>query len=124
MGGGGTLSAMQQNPALKLGIPIAPWHSTKSWGSVRQPVLIVSGSSDSVASEASHADRFYDSLGGEKAQVSLTGGSHFFPQSVNRPLARYAVAWLKRFVDNDTRYSSFACTGSSSGYTFRSTCPV
>jgi dienelactone hydrolase len=125
MGGGGTLEAMRQNPALKLGIPIAPWNTNRSWGSVTAPVLIVSGSADTVASESSHSDPFYASLGSsEKAQVSLTGASHFFPQTVNRTLSRYAVAWLKRFVDNDTRYSSFACTGSGSGYTFRSTCPV
>jgi predicted dienelactone hydrolase len=127
MGGGGTLSAMQQNPALKLGVPIAPWHSTKSWSSVRAPVVIVSGSADAIASEGSHADRFYSSLGSsEKAQVSITGGSHFFPQTTNGPLSFYAIAWLKRFVDNDTRYSSFACStnGAGGSYTFRSTCPV
>jgi predicted dienelactone hydrolase len=125
MGGGGTLEALADNPALKLGIPIAPWNTNTSWGSVRAPVLIVSGSADTIASESSHSDRFYASLGStEKAQVSLNGASHFFPQTTNSTLARYSVAWLKRFVDNDTRYSSFACTASGSGYTFRSTCPV
>jgi len=124
MGGGGTLEALRTNPALKLGIPIAPWNTNTNFSSVRAPVVIVSGSADTIAPEGSHSDRFYASLGGEKAQVSLNGASHFFPQTVNRTLSRYAVAWLKRFVDNDTRYSSFACTGSGSGYTFRSTCPV
>jgi len=125
MGGGGTLEAMAANPALKLGIPIAPWNLNTSWSRIQSPVLIVSGSADTIAPEAVHSDRFYASLGSsEKAQVSITGASHFFPQLPNGDLARYAVAWMKRFLDNDTRYSSFACQGSGLGYTFRSTCPV
>jgi dienelactone hydrolase len=125
MGGGGTLEALQDNPNLKLGIPIAPWNLSKSWGSVRQPVLIVSGSADLIASEGSHADRFYSSLGSrEKGQVSITGGGHFFPQTTNAELSRYGLAWMKVFLDGDMRYSANACRGSSLGYTFRSTCPV
>jgi dienelactone hydrolase len=125
MGGGGTLEAMRSNPNLKLGIPIAPWNLSSSWGTVRSPVLIVSGSADVIASEGIHADRFYASLGStEKAQVSLTGGSHFFPQLPNTELSRYGLAWMKRFLDNDTRYSQLACASGGLGYTFRSTCPV
>ena len=56
--------------------------------------------------------------------MSLTGASHFFPQTTNATMSRYMVAWMQRFLNDDTRYSSFACTGAGSGYTFRSTCPV
>jgi hypothetical protein len=125
MGGGGTLEALSDNPNLKLGIPIAPWNLNTFWSSVRAPVLIVSGSADLIASEGIHADRFYSSLGSrEKGQVSITGASHFFPQTVNNELARYGLAWMKVFLDGDTRYTTNACRGGSLGYTFRSTCPV
>jgi dienelactone hydrolase len=124
MGGGGTLEAMRQNPALKLGMPIAPWDTNTNMSGISSPVIIFSGSADTIAPEAAHSDRFYATLSGEKAQVSLAGASHFFPQTPNTTMARYMVAWMQRFLNNDTRYSSFACTGSGAGYTFRSTCPV
>jgi hypothetical protein len=37
-----------------------------------------------------------------------------------------AVAWLKRFVDNDTRYEPFICPGptGTSVEDYRATCPM
>jgi dienelactone hydrolase len=42
------------------------------------------------------------------------------------PTARQMVAWLKRFVDDDTRYDQFICPGpsGSSIEEYRSTCPI
>jgi hypothetical protein len=37
------------------------------------------------------------------------------------------VAWLKRYVDDDTRYDQFLCPGPSTGTQisdFRQTCPA
>jgi predicted dienelactone hydrolase len=130
MGGGGTLEAARTRPSLQAAVPLAPWNTTKSWSTLRVPTLIVGGESDSVAPVASHSVPFYNSIpaSAEKAFLELNNASHFFPQSVNTPTARLSVAWLKRFVDNDTRYEQFICgTGAGSGLAisdYRATCPL
>uniref|UniRef100_UPI000785C4FB alpha/beta hydrolase family protein n=1 Tax=Herbidospora sakaeratensis TaxID=564415 RepID=UPI000785C4FB len=127
MGGGGTLHAAEDRPSLKAAVPIAPWNTDKTWGSVRVPTLIVAGESDSIASPTTHASPFYNSISQtEKAYLELNSASHFFPQSTNTPFAKQFVAWLKRWVDEDTRYSQFICPGPSglAIEEYRSTCPV
>ncbi|XVU21848.1 alpha/beta hydrolase family protein [Actinoplanes sp. CA-054009] len=128
MGGGGTLEAARDRPSLQAAIPLAPWNLTKSWSSNRVPTLIVGGESDTIAPVGTHSEPFYNSLnsGSEKAYLELNNASHFFPQSVNTPTARLAVSWLKRFVDNDTRYDQFICPGPTglAIEEYRSTCPL
>jgi hypothetical protein len=79
---------------------------------------------------SSHAIPFYNSLPGtlDKAYLELNNASHFAPNSSNTTIAATSIAWLKRFVDDDTRYTAFVCpspaaatTGAVSDY--RSTCP-
>jgi hypothetical protein len=89
--------------------------------------MIIGGESDSVASVSSHSIPFYNSIPSatEKAYMELNNASHFFPQSVNTLTGKYAVAWLKRFVDDDTRYEQFLCPPPvNSGISdYRHTCP-
>jgi predicted dienelactone hydrolase len=127
MGGGGSLQASSDRPSLQAAVPLAPWNSDKTWSEIRVPTLIIGGESDSVASVNSHSIPFYNSISQtEKAYLELNGASHFFPQSVNTLTGRLAVAWLKRFVDNDTRYEQFVCPGPSgtSVEDYRATCPM
>ncbi|MGK5685252.1 alpha/beta hydrolase family protein [Actinoplanes sp. URMC 104] len=128
MGGGGSLEAAQDRPSLQAAVPLAPWNTQKSWSSLRVPTLIVGGESDTVAPVSSHSIPFYTTIPSatEKAYLELNNASHFFPQSVNTYTARLAVSWLKRFVDNDTRYDQFICPGPSSVSVsdYRSTCPL
>ncbi|MBE1489362.1 alpha/beta hydrolase family protein [Plantactinospora soyae] len=127
MGGGGSLEASRDRPSLQAAIPIAPWNSTKTWSGIRVPTLIIGGENDSVAPVSSHAVPFYSTIpaSSEKAYLELNGASHFFPQSVNTPTGRQMVAWLKRFVDDDTRYEQFLCPGPSGSAVeeYRNTCP-
>jgi predicted dienelactone hydrolase len=127
MGGGGTLEAASDRPALQAAIPLAPWNTDKTWSELRVPTLIIGGESDSVASVSSHSIPFYNSIpaSAEKAYLELNNASHFFPQSTNTPTGRQMVAWLKRFVDNDTRYEQFLCPGPSGSAIdeYRNTCP-
>ncbi|WP_435820095.1 alpha/beta hydrolase family protein [Micromonospora purpureochromogenes] len=127
MGGGGSLEAAVSRPSLQAAVPLAPWNLDKSWSDVRVPTLIVGGESDTVAPVSSHSEPFYSSIpaSSEKAYLELNGASHFFPQTVNTPTARQMVAWLKRFVDNDTRYEQFLCPGPSglAIEEYRNTCP-
>ncbi|MGC3862888.1 alpha/beta hydrolase family protein [Micromonospora chersina] len=127
MGGGGTLEAAAARPSLQAAVPLAPWNLDKTWSGVTVPTLIVGGESDTVAPVATHSEPFYNSIpaSSEKAYLELNGASHFFPQSVNTPMAKQMVAWLKRFVDNDTRYEQFLCPGPSglAIEEYRNTCP-
>ena len=113
MGGGGTLAAARDNPNYRAAVPIAPWHTTKTWSRNSVPTLIIGGSTDAIAGVATHSIPFYSSLPNstEKAYMELSGEGHFFPQlSSNYPLVgRYMISWFKRFVDGDTRYSPFLC---------------
>jgi pimeloyl-ACP methyl ester carboxylesterase len=128
MGGGGSLEAASDRPSLQAAVPLAPWNADKSWTELRVPTLIIGGESDSIASVSSHSIPFYNSIpaSAEKSYLELNNASHYFPQSTNTPTAVQAVAWLKRFVDNDTRYDQFICPGpsSSSISDYRSTCPL
>jgi predicted dienelactone hydrolase len=127
MGGGGSLEAARTRPSLQAAVPLAPWNLTKSWSTLRVPTLIVGGESDTVAPVSSHSEPFYASIPAtaEKAYLELNSASHFFPQSVNTPTARQMVAWLKRYVDDDTRYEPFLCPGpgGSAIEEYRNTCP-
>ncbi len=127
MGGGGSLEAASDRPSLQAAVPLAPWNTDKSWSEIRVPTLIIGGESDSVAPVSSHSIPFYTSISQtEKAYLELNGASHFFPQSVNTLTGKLAVAWLKRFVDNDTRYEQFLCPGptGTSVEDYRATCPM
>ncbi|MGK5741084.1 alpha/beta hydrolase family protein [Micromonospora sp. URMC 103] len=127
MGGGGSLEAAASRPSLQAAVPLAPWNLDKTWNTIQVPTLIIGGESDTVAPVASHSEPFYNSIpaSAEKAYLELNGASHFFPQTVNTPTARQMVAWLKRFVDNDTRYEPFLCPGPSglAIEEYRNTCP-
>jgi len=127
MGGGGSLEASLDRPSLKAAIPLAPWNTTKSWTRQRVPTLIIGGSADTIAPVATHSIPFYTSLGSpEKAYMELRGASHFFPQTPDDDVAKMMISWLKRFVDEDTRYSQFLCPGPRAlGISdYRNTCPI
>ena len=61
-----------------------------------------------------HADPFYDSMSRNPREfLEINNGSHSCANSGNSNqalLGKKGVAWLKRFIDNDTRYTSFACS--------------
>jgi pimeloyl-ACP methyl ester carboxylesterase len=132
MGGGGSLLAARDNPTLRAAVPLTAWSTTKNFSTVRVPTLVVGAENDSVASVASHSIPFYTSLAGtlDKAYAELNNASHFAPNSTNTPIGRYSVAWVKRFMDNDTRYEPFLCGAPHAAFAtatvfsdYRSTCP-
>ena len=128
MGGGGSMRAAERRPSLQAAIPLTGWHTDKSWGSNRVPTLVVGAENDSVAPVSSHSIPFYTSLPStlDKAYLELNGASHFAPNSSNTTIAKYSIAWLKRFIDNDTRYEQFLCPApgrSTLISDYRDTCP-
>lgn len=118
MGGGGSLIAAQNNPALKGAYPLTPWNTSASFSSVSVPTMIIGADGDTTAPVASHARPFYASLPAAtfKAYGELNGASHSTPTSTSTPTGRYAVSWMKRFVDADTRYSPFLCGAEHTSY--------
>lgn len=126
MGGGGALYATAQRPALKASIPLLAWSNTKSWGSVRVPTMVIGAENDFIASVGSHSEPFYQSLGGEKAYLEMNDADHFVTNSPTPTVGKLTVSWLKRFVDNDTRYDQFLCPAPPVGgpiSEYRDTCP-
>ena len=45
----------------------------------------------------------------DKEYVEVAGANHLTPTSPNTVIAAFSIAWLKRFVDSDTRYTPFLC---------------
>jgi len=128
MGGGGSLAAADDNSDLQAAIPLQPWHTTKSWSGVRVPTMIIGAQNDSVASVRSHSIPFYTSIpaSSEKAYLELRGASHFVSNTSDTTTAKYMISWLKRYVDNDTRYEQFICPAPSglAISDYRDTCPA
>lgn len=113
MGGGGTIEAASDDPTLKAAVALTPWHLTKTWSGVRTPTLVVGAQNDSVASVRSHAIPLYTGIPAStpKAYLELRGASHFAPNTSNTTIAATSIAWLKRWVDDDTRYAPFLSPG-------------
>ncbi|MFP8907507.1 bis(hydroxyethyl) terephthalate hydrolase [Streptomyces atacamensis] len=111
MGGGGSLEAAKDRPSLKASIPLTPWNLDKTWREITVPTFIIGADGDSIASVSSHAEPFYESLPSstDRAYMELNNATHFTPNTSNTEIAKYSISWLKRFVDNDTRYEQFLC---------------
>ncbi|WP_233510929.1 alpha/beta hydrolase family protein [Actinomadura craniellae] len=129
MGGGGTLRAAEMRPSLQAAIPLAPWHLHGDWRNVRVPTMIQAADNDFIAGVGNHAQPFYQNLTNapEKAYLLFENYGHMSWISANTPIAKYSIAWLKRYVDDDTRYSKFLCPApgapSSTFQEYRHTCP-
>jgi hypothetical protein len=79
-----------------------------------------------------HAEPFYEGLSPtlDKAYLEINDGTHFTVTSTHTPTAVYSISWLKRFVDDDTRYEPFLCgqphqddLASGAFEEYRETCP-
>ena len=127
MGGGGSLEAISDRPSIQAAVPLTPWNLDKTWSEVRTPTLVIGAENDSIAPVGSHSIPFYNSIpaAAEKAYLELNGASHFAPNSTNTTIGVSSVAWLKRFVDDDTRYDQFLCPRPSGTAIsdYRDTCP-
>lgn len=112
MGGGGTLRVASQG-RIKAAIPLAPW-DTSSARSVQTPTLVFACGSDVIAPVRTHASPLYNQIPNsvDKAYVEIRNGTHYCANGGglnNNVLSRLGVSWMKRFLDEDTRYSQFLC---------------
>lgn len=111
MGGGGALDASVTRPALQAAIPMEPYETRKNYSTDTVPTLIIGAQNDRTAPTAQHAKPFYNSLAAatDKAYLELAGASHSATNSPSDTVATFTISWLKRFVDDDTRYDQFLC---------------
>jgi dienelactone hydrolase len=127
MGGGGSLIAAADNPDLQAAVPLQPWNGATDFSNLQVPTMIIGAQNDTTASVTSHAEPFYESIPeeSEKAYLELAGQGHTVGVSGNTTQAKYAVAWFKRYIDNDARYEQFLCPApqESSISEYRDTCP-
>ncbi len=132
MGGGGSLKLSTQR-SINAIIPQAPWYfGSNSFNTIKTPALILACSADTVAPVAAHASPFYNRIPAStpKAFLEIYGGSHFCANSgyPNEDLlGMYGIAWMKRFIDFDSRYSQFLCGPNHEGdlaiSEYRENCP-
>lgn len=119
MGGAATLELARDTPNIKAIVPMAPFQTAGTdYRRLKVPTLILACKGDIVATAKSHSEPIYESLSPslDKAYVELaSGGGHPCTTSlgtspeVKKMAAKYGVSWLKRFLDEDTRYSPFLC---------------
>lgn len=111
MGGGGALEAAKDYTAYKAVIPMTPYSTDTTWPEIAAPTLVIGSQNDTTTPVNQHAIPIYNGLtnASEKAYLEIRNGTHFTPVSSNTTIASYAISWLKRHVDNDTRYSQFLC---------------
>lgn len=123
MGGGGAMLAAGMTPGLKGGVAFAPWSQSNNLSSSAVPMAYLAGTADTVA-PPSMATSFYNATPSttKKLLGVISGADHNFPKTASQPASYTQVAWMKRFLDGDTRYSPFL-NGDSRFYTFRSTGP-
>jgi predicted dienelactone hydrolase len=128
MGGGGALEAAKSRPSLQAAVPLTPWDLNRNFSGVSVPTLIVGGQRDTIAPPAQHSIPFFNSMpaANDKGYLELAGASHFAPNIPNSTISEFSIAWLKRFVDNDTRFEQFLCPGPGVNGTvsqYRADCP-
>lgn len=112
MGGGATLVLSKRDSTLKAGIPMTPFSlTTRDFSTMNVPQMIFGADGDTTAPVANHATPFYNSIPAstQKAYALLNNADHLTPISTDERIGRYGVAWAKRFLDGDTRYSPFLC---------------
>jgi predicted dienelactone hydrolase len=127
MGGGGALQvATRDNPDVDAVVGLQPFDPAASYGNSTTPAMIIGASNDLIANPATAAEPYYNSMSrAEKQYVELSGQGHLVGITDNPIQSAMAIAWYKRFLDQDTRYTQFLCPPISGAGVAesRSTCP-
>jgi dienelactone hydrolase len=111
-GGGGSLEVALGRPSLQAVVALQPWHPTESsFPGIEMPTMIIGAEDDNAAPVDRHAQAFYDSIPRttDKAYLELRGKPHDVAKEADPTQSAAMIAWLKRYVDNDTRYEQFLC---------------
>ena len=110
MGGGGALRLATERSTVRAIMPLAPYHD-KSYGAVKTPTLVITCEHDRIASNSKYSNAFYKNATGPKMMVEVNNGSHFCPSYRFNEilLSKPGIAWMQRYINNDTRFDKFLC---------------
>lgn len=130
MGGGGTFEAALRRSDLKALIAYTPWSNGVGYGRITTPTLVIAADLDVIAPVSVYASPLFSRipLSTPKAYLQLKFADHFVTNKLFMPVASTTVAWAKRWIDSDTRYSQFICPtpkafGTSAYSRYRTNCP-
>lgn len=111
MGGGGALlAANAHSDQIRAAIPFTPWEPETDLGGITAPTLVLAGSDDTIAEVDEHAWRHFGLIPAStpKVYLEVAGGDHYIADTTRgtdlATMGRYAIAWLKLYVDRDERY--------------------
>ena len=114
MGGGGALlAANEHSDQIRAAIPFTPWEPETNLGGVSAPTLVLAGAADGIAEVDEHAWRHFSMIpeSTPKVYLEIAGGDHYIADTTRgtdlATVGRYAIAWLKLYVDRDERYRDF-----------------
>ncbi|MES2089998.1 MAG: alpha/beta hydrolase [Pseudomonadota bacterium] len=113
-GGGAALAASVGYPTLKAVVAMTPASDTKDFSAIRVPTLVLACEKDAIAPNATYSIPFYKSFDPSlsSAYIEVASADHLSPTFLGSKMnkasvGKYSIAWLKRFVDSDTRYTPF-----------------
>ncbi|MFT3859631.1 MAG: dienelactone hydrolase family protein [Aquabacterium sp.] len=117
-GGAGTFYAGATNPQVKALVGLMagqPGSNFSAFQGIRIPSLLLTAENDGLAS--AWAEPYYAQLDASlpAARIEMKGMGHLSlwttaTQASQGKVAKYATAWVKRFVDEDIRYTPFIST--------------
>jgi fermentation-respiration switch protein FrsA (DUF1100 family) len=109
MGGGATMQLVDADPSFKAAVPMVPLNPGKTYPNDRVPTLIFGGSADTEAPPAQNATVFFNSIPAATPHglAIVSGATHFIPNTPTAGFTQLAVAWMKYYIDGDTRYLPF-----------------
>lgn len=122
MGGGALLTAAVADKSLKAAVALQPWHTVQDFSGDTVPTLIMACEKDTIAPNKVHSDVFYASLSKTlpRGEIEVAGASHLCatflaPAKQHAAGIKPAIAWLKRFLDEDMRYDPLIKGGLNKG---------
>jgi hypothetical protein len=106
MGGGGTSYASQDDGTLRSSVAVMPWGPVRM--GVEVPTLVICGSSDGIASCASHGNGLYSGIGDSvpKMKITVSSGHVGQPSAGGGDSGKVGLAFQKVFLDGDERWRS------------------
>jgi dienelactone hydrolase len=112
MGGGGSLFACNKGSArIKAVVALMPWQPGGKFPNCTSPTLVVAAQKDGLVSPEGMAFPEYQSLAAtEKVYMNVAGMDHNTANDISgggNIFARYALSWLKRYLEDDSRYLQF-----------------